>query len=112
MPGRFHFLQDRLYFLVGADDVGRSFGSHVLFPIHAFLDPDLVRLDDFVIRVAQQRKRKTMLVDEFQMTFRAVDAHAKKFCFGLKFAPGVAQFTSLSRAPWGAVLRIKIKNQC
>ena len=48
MPGRFHFLQDRLYFLVGTDEVGRTFGAHVFFPIHAFLDPNLIRLHDLL----------------------------------------------------------------
>src|SRR5580704_1517470 len=52
-----------------------------------------------------------MLLNEFLMAFRAIDAHTEKFRFGLKFAPRIAQFTSLSRAPWGAVLRIEIKNQ-
>ena len=53
-----------------------------------------------------------MLLDELLVTFCAIDAHAEKFHFGLKFAPGVAHFASLGRASRGVVLRIKIKDQC
>ncbi len=46
------------------------------------------------------------------MAFSAIDTHAEKLRFGLQFAPGVAQFTSLGGTAWGAVLRIEIKDQC
>src|ERR1700688_4100941 len=105
MPGRFHFLQDCPYFLVRADEVSRSLSSHVFFPVHAFLYPDMIGLDDFVVRVAQQGKRKTMLLDECLMTLSAIDAHSEELRLGLEFTPGVAKFTSLRRAPGSAVFR-------
>src|ERR1700730_14684538 len=104
MATRFHFLQDSFYFLVGADEVGRSFSSQIFFPVHAFLHPDMICLDDFLVRIAQQGKWKTMLLDEFLVTFRTVDAHAEELRFGLEFAPGIAKFASLRRAPRSAVL--------
>jgi hypothetical protein len=52
MFGRLHFLHDRFYSPVGADEVGGPLGPHVFFPEHAFLDPNLIGLQDFVIRVA------------------------------------------------------------
>ena len=56
MFGRLQLLQDSFYSPVGVDEVGRPLGSHVFFPVHAFLGPILIGLDDFAIRVAQQWK--------------------------------------------------------
>ena len=52
-----------------------------------------------------------MFFDEFLMAFRAIDAHAEKFRFGLKFAPGVAKLAGLGRTSRSIVFRIKIQNQ-
>ena len=111
MFGRLQPLQDSFYSPVGADEVGGPLGPHVFFPVHAFLGPNLIRLDNFLIRVAQQWKGKTMFFDEILVTFNAIAADAEKLHFGLEFTPGVAQLTGLGRAPWGIVLRIKIQNQ-
>ena len=81
------------------------------FPCILFSDQNLIGLDDFVIRVAQQWKRKTMFFDEFLVTFDAIAADAEKLHFRLEFTPGIAQLTGLGRAPWGTVLRIEIQNQ-
>jgi hypothetical protein len=58
------------------------------FRVHAFLDPNLIGLDDFVIRVAQQWKGETMFFDEFLVTFNAIAADAEKLHFRLEFTPG------------------------
>ena len=99
MFGRLHLLQDSLYFPFGADEVGGPLGAHVFLPVHAFLDPDLIRFHDFLIRVAQQRKGKTMFFDEFLVTFNAIGADAEKLHFRLKFTPGIAQVAGLGCAP-------------
>jgi hypothetical protein len=39
----------------------------------------MIRFHDVLIRVAQERKGKTMLFDEFLVTFNAIGADAKKF---------------------------------
>ena len=69
MFGRLQLLQDSFYSLVGTDEVGGPLGPHVFLPVHAFLGPNLIGLDDFVIRVAQQWEGKTMFFDEFLVTF-------------------------------------------
>ena len=111
MFGRLQLLQDSFYSPVGADEVGGPLGPYVFFPVHAFLGLNLIGLDDFVIRVAQQWKGKTMFFNEFLVTFNAIAADAEKLDFRLEFTPGIAQLTGLGRAPWSTVLRIKIQNQ-
>jgi hypothetical protein len=93
MYGRLHLLQDSFNSPVGADEVGGPVGPHVYFPVDAFLDPNLIGLDDFVIRVAQQREGKTVFFDEFLVTFNAIAADAEKLDFSLEFTPGIAQVT-------------------
>ena len=85
MFGRLQLLQDSFYSPVGADEVGGPLGPYVFFPVHAFLGPNLIRLDDFVIRVAQQWKGETMFFDEFLVTFNAIAADAEKLHFRLEF---------------------------
>src|SRR5260370_14706609 len=79
--GGLYLLQDRLYFPVGADEVGSPIGTR------AFPGPGMIRFHDVLIRVAQERKGKTMLFDEFLVTFSAICADAKKFHLRLKFTP-------------------------
>ena len=101
MFGRLQLLQDSFYSPFGADEVGGPLGPHVFFPVRAFLGPNLIGLDDFVIRVAQQWKGKTMFFNEFLVTFNAIAADAEKLDFRLEFTPGIAQLTGLGGAPWG-----------
>ena len=79
MIRRPHLLENAEDFLIGADGKGCALGSHVCSTEHPLFAPDTVGIDHFVIFVADQRERQTMLLDETLMAFNAADVYSEKF---------------------------------
>ena len=111
MLGRFYSLQDSNDSEVRADDKGTPFGSEIFLSIHALFDPHAVALNYLLIRIAQERERQSMFLDEFLMTLSGIDADAKKLRSGLNFTPGISEIARLPRASRRVILGIKVKNQ-
>src|SRR3979409_2116301 len=95
MLRRFHVFKDTFYLLVRSDHERSPLRAHISLSVHALFHPNIVGGDDIFLLVTQQRKRKGMFFDKFQMTFRTIDANAKQLRFGLDFAPGIAEIASL-----------------
>src|SRR6201986_4574159 len=111
MLGRLYFLQDINDSEVRSDYKGGSFSTEIFLPVHALLDPHPIVLNYHFIRIAQQRERQSMLLDELLMAGSAIDTHAEKLRPRLNFAPSISKIARLPRASRRVILRIKVKNQ-
>src|ERR1700761_326244 len=111
MIGRLYFLQDINDSEVRSDYKGGSFGTEILLPVHALLDPHAIALHHLFIRLAQQRERQSMLLDELLMAGCSIDTETEKLCPGPNFAPSISKIACLSSASWRVILRIKVKDQ-
>src|SRR5687768_2851852 len=105
-----HFAKDRRDLSGPIDHERAPLRAHVLFPIHAFLNPDSVSLDDFLLRIGQERKRELIFLNELLVARREINADAEDFRASRQVAPGIAQPAGLHRAPRGVVFRIEIEN--
>src|ERR1700741_1607159 len=111
MLGRFYFLQDTNDSEVRSDHKGSPFGTEIFLSVHALFDPNAIALNHVFVRIAQQRERQSMLLDELLMTGCGIDAYAEKLRPGLNFAPSISKIARLPRASGRVILRIKVKNQ-
>ena len=103
--------ENGLDFPIRIDDESRAFGAHVFFPIHALFDPYAVGLHDGAGFVADERKRKRMLGEEFGVALRRINADAEnQGVLGEDFGMPVADATGLRGASGRVILWIKIEN--
>ena len=77
MFGWFYFPQDISDSEIRSDHKRGPFGSKIFLSVHALFDPDTVALNDLFIRVAQQRERQSMFLDELLMARCGIDADTK-----------------------------------
>jgi hypothetical protein len=77
MFGWLNFLENLNNTLIRADDERGPFRAEVFFAVHAFFHPDMVGMCQSLFRVAQERERKAIFLNEFLVAFDGIDAHAK-----------------------------------
>ena len=110
MVRRRNFSVDGANQAVWADDECRAFRAHVFFPIHAFLNPDPVGLDDAAGLVAEKRKGQLVLRDELRVARGRVDAHAiNQRSLGDDGSVIVAHAAGLRGASGCVVFRVEIE---
>src|SRR5205823_7981499 len=80
------------------------------FPIHAFLHPDAIRVNNFFVGIGQERKGQLIFLDKLFVACWRINAHAEDFRSRTQFAPSIPHATRLDSASRRIVLRIKIKN--
>jgi hypothetical protein len=109
--GRFHLSKYRRDLLVGTDYKGRALGAEIFLPVQAFFDPDTKGIDNLVVRIAQERERQSVFLNELLVAGSIVDADPEKFGPRLDVAPRVSKLTSLFCAARRVVLRIEVQNE-
>ena len=111
MVRRRNFSVDRANQSIRPDDECRAFRAHVFFPIHAFLNPDAVGLDDGAGLVAEKRKGQLVLRDELRVARGRVDAHAiNQRSLGEDASVVVAHAAGLRGASGCVVFRVEIED--
>src|SRR6516164_9681572 len=105
----FDLPQNRFNSLSRINEKGSALGSHVFFTVHTLLNPHLIRIHYFMIRIAQQRERKSMFLNECLVAFGTVDTYSEQFGLGLNFAPGIPHAARLSDASRSIVFWIEVK---
>jgi len=111
MVRRFDLPQNRFNSLIRINDKGSALGSHVFLTVHTLLNPHLIRIHHFMIRIAQERKWKSMLFNECVVAFGAVDTDSEQLGFRLNFAPRIPYAARLSDAAGSIVFRIEVKDK-
>ncbi len=110
MLSRSDLLQHGFDFAVGADDEGAALGAHVFLAIHALLNPYAIGFDDLLVLIADERKWKFELGDEFLVLLDRVDADAKDVGLLFEFRPGITNGAGLRRASWSVVFRVEVED--
>src|ERR1700745_2391137 len=105
----FDLPQNRFNSLGRVNEKGSALGSHVLFTVHTLLNPHLIRIHHFVVRIAQQGEWKSVFCYERLVAFRTFDTASEQLGLRLNFAPAIPHAARLSDAPGRIVLRIKVK---
>ena len=106
---RLYLLEDLRNFLVWTDEKSRPLGTHVFFPVHAFFNPHAVRIYHRLVRIAEERKRKAVISNEFSVALYPIYANSEKLRFGLDFTPGIAEIAGLFRTAGRLISGVKIK---
>ena len=104
-----HFPKHGGDFTVRANDESGALCAHVGFPIHAFFHPDAVRLNDFLIRVAEQGERKIELLDELFVAFDGINTDPENMGFVGNFRPCVPNAACLRRATGRIVFGVEVQ---
>jgi len=96
---------------IRADQESHPVRAHIFATHEAFLPPDPVRLNDFLVSIRKQWKWKLIFLNKFVVGFRGVDADAQNnrtyLLEGSKFIPEGTRFL---RAAWRVVLRVEVQN--
>ena len=108
---RFYFSEDGSKGTVGVNNEGGALGAHVGFSVHAFLNPDLIGLDESVRFVGEEREGELVLFDEFLVALGGIDADAQNRGLGFEEIPRVAKGAGLGGAARGVVFGVEIEDQ-
>src|SRR5262249_25505981 len=93
------------------DHVRHAVDAHVLAAIERLLAPDLVGLQDLLVRVGDQRERQVVLFGELLVRRLAVRGDAEdRDLAPAEGGPSVAQRAGLFRAPGRVVLRVEVED--
>src|SRR5205814_4964570 len=95
---------------VAINDERAALSAHVFFPIHAFLHPNAIRVNNFFVGIGQEGKGQLIFLDKLFVACWRINAHAEDFRARTQFAPGIAHATRLDGASRRIVFRIKIEN--
>src|ERR1700751_270242 len=107
----FDLPQNRFNSLSRINEKGSALGSHVLFTVHTLLNPHLIRIHYFAVRIAQEGEWKSVFFYERLVAFGTVDTDSEQLGLRLNFAPGIPHAARLSDASGSIVLRIKVKHE-
>ena len=101
-------LRDLAFFI---DQERRPINAHVLFPVHGFLGPDSVGLNDFLLCVSDQVELEAILRTKLLMCFLTVDRNAQQLDLLLiEFVVRITERACFERSARCVVFRVKEKN--